>query len=244
VADGGAAVVGFTPATRAFRFTNDFPKEPVAIIGPARGPHLNIGDASRGLCGGMTYAVRDLFEAAAPPPPDTRPPPARSPLFRFLVRRLIQSWDLPRGALRYYRLMLIPDADRRRGVLARHGAGHVTAIEEWPRVRLDLDQGRLSPLGLVTVRSANPFQLGHNHQVLAYAYTQAGTAVTLRVYDPNTPLAGADGVTLTFDVARPHRGVPITHNVLTGGREVRTFFRTRYRPARPPFVAEPARPLC
>ena len=41
-------------------------------------------------------------------------------------------------------------------------------------------------LGVVTVAGANPFQLGHNHQVLAYAYRLDGTQVTLQVYDPNS----------------------------------------------------------
>ena len=47
------------------------------------------------------------------------------------------------------------------------------------------------PLGPVTVHSTNPLDLGMNHQVLAYGYELDGTALTLRVYDPNTDPASA-----------------------------------------------------
>ncbi len=229
----GASVAGFLPSTHGFAFTNDFPPGPVLRIGPAGRPQLAIGDASRGLCGGMTFAVRDLFEAGRPPPTTDQPPAPGSPLFRYLVRRLIESWDLPGGGLSYYRLMLTPPADRLLTVATRRGVGHRTAVEEWPRVRLDLEQGVLSPLGLVTERSANPLRLGYNHQVLAYGYRQVGTVVTLRIYDPNTPRPHADDVRLVFDGGRPATGVPIQHNV-TITRPIRTFFRARYRPRIPP----------
>jgi hypothetical protein len=233
--DSGAAVGTFLPSTHAFRFTNDFPRAPVFTVGPSGGPRLNIGDASRGLCGGMTFTVRDLFEAGLPPPDTEQPPPSGSPLFRYLARRLIESWDLPGGGLSYYRFMVTPPSDRLLRVTTRRGSGHLTAADEWPRVRLDLDQGVLSPLGLVTEHSANPFRLGHNHQVLAYGYTQADTTVTLRVYDPNTPRPLADDVRLIFDTARPAVGMPITHNVSIS-RPVRAFFRARYRPRVPPIA--------
>ncbi|MGF7239103.1 MAG: hypothetical protein ACQSGP_29730, partial [Frankia sp.] len=61
--DGGAAVDGFLPSTHAFAFTNDFPRGPVFQVGPAGGPKVLIGDASR-----------DLFEAGRRPPPTDQPP--------------------------------------------------------------------------------------------------------------------------------------------------------------------------
>ncbi len=77
---------------------------------------------------------------------------------------------------------------------------------QWPRVRAKIDAGEPAALGVVTVGSADPLQLGHNHQVLAYAYELAGTRVTLRVYDPNS--GPADDVYLRFDTThlmRPSR---------------------------------------
>ena len=229
------AAEGFSPSESAFRFTNRFPHQPVITVRvPGLGRGIPIGDASRGLCGGMIFAVRDLFEAGREPPADITPPPAGSPLYRYIVRRLFASWNLPRGVLRYYQLQRTPDADVTRAVRRRAGIGRVTVVDEWPKARLDLDSGRLCALGVITVRSANPLRLGLNHQVLAYAYEQSGTAVTLRVYDPNTSADHADDVTLSFDTADPTGPVPITHNVSISNRPIRGFFHTTYRWSSPP----------
>lgn len=230
MADGTAAVDGFAPSTHAFAFTNDFPRRPVLRIPlPGPLPPIPLGDASRGLCGGMIYTVRDLYEAGLPPPPDLTPPAEDSPLYAYIVRRLFDSFDLPAGVVRYYQLMASPDADVAHSVLSLRGIGRISAVDEWPRIRLDIDQGVLSPLGVIVPRSLDPFQLGINHQVLAYAYTQNRGSVTLRVYDPNTPTERGDDVVISFDVARPGSGMPIRHNLSIGGRPVRGFFRSRYR---------------
>ena len=50
-------------------------------------------------------------------------------------------------------------------------------------------------VGLVRQTGWNPFELTHNHQVLAYAYEVDGDTITLRIYDPNWP--GRDDVTIT-----------------------------------------------
>ncbi|WP_131747708.1 hypothetical protein [Frankia sp. Cppng1_Ct_nod] len=227
--DARAAVDGFLPSSQGLPFTNDFPRQPVIKINIPGVGQVPIGDASRGLCGGMIYVTRDLFEAKLPQPALKEPPPLDSPLYRYIVRRLFDSFDVPRGVARYYQLMATPDADAAWSSLTLRGAGRITIVNEWPQIRLDIDRGVLSPLGVITLHSYDPFQLGHNHQVLAYAYEQQRTAVTLRVYDPNTPLDRADDVTLSFDVTRPTGPVPIMHNLAIGGRPVRAFFRTRYR---------------
>ncbi|MDT3445925.1 MULTISPECIES: hypothetical protein [unclassified Pseudofrankia] len=233
---------GFLPSESAFRFTNRFPHQPVITVRvPGVGRGIPIGDASRGLCGGMIFAVRDLFEAGREPPTDVTPPLPASPLYKYIVRRLLASWDLPRGALTYYRLQRTADADVVWALGRRAGIGRITVVDEWPKVRLDLDSGRLSALGIITVHSADPVKLGFNHQVLAYAYEQSGTAVTLRVYDPNTPLDRADDVVLSFDTANPAGPVPISHNLAISGRPVRGFFHTTYRWSDPaPALAVPA----
>ncbi|MCK9895096.1 hypothetical protein [Frankia sp. AgB32] len=242
--EASSAVPGFLPSTRAFRFSNDFAAQPLlGVRAPGLPWGIGIGDASRGLCGGMIFAVRDLAEARLDPSPDPTPPARGSPLYAYLVRRLFDSFDLPRGVARYYGLMRGPDA----GPRGRPGVGARSLADEWPRIRLDLDTGRLAPIGIVTVRSADPRQLGLNHQVLAYAYRQLGTVVTLRVHDPNTPVARADDVTMSFDLAQfgglaavgaggsgaeagPAR---IDHSIAIGGRPVRAFFHSRYRWADP-----------
>jgi hypothetical protein len=208
-----AHVPGFLPSTCGFRFANAFWPQPLFRLPLAGLGHLRVGNASRGLCGGMVFAVRDLFERGRPPPDDRQPPDYGSPLFAYLVRRLFHSFRLPWGPLRYYRWMA--SGDER---LLWH-----TARREWPRVRRDLDAGRLTALGLIRPRSRNPLALGENHQVLAYAYGlhEESGALVLAVYDPNHP--GRDDVTLALNVRAP-AGI-----VASTGERVRGFFHTPYR---------------
>ena len=103
----------------------------------------------------------------------------------------MDSWHVPAGVAEYYQWMNLPDADTSVSVLGRtlvsqRGLPWRTIEQQWPQVKSSIDSGQPAALGLVTVASANPGMLGHNHQVLAYAYQLAGPAVTLRVYDPNT----------------------------------------------------------
>ncbi len=216
------SVPGFRPSTRAFHFSNHFPRAPVLGIPLPGIGRIPIGNAANGLCGGMAFAVRDLFTAGRPPPPDTEPPPYGSPLFRYLVRRLFDSFNLPIGPLRYFRCMTLPDGD----TPSTRGLSWRTLVEEWPIVREDIEHGLLSPLGLIRVRSPNPLQMGHNHQVLAYGYEVDETTEALRiaVYDPNYP--DHDRLPLSTSLADPTRPSPL---VYPHGEIFRGFFRTRYR---------------
>jgi len=174
---------------------------------------LGIGNAALGLCGGMVFAALDYWHAGLAPLA-ARPAPG-TPLYRFVVRRLIESWHIPVGVAGYYRGMVSSDAAVARRSVSRH----------WPRIRALLDDGQPSPVGLVTVASANPLLLGRNHQVLAYGYTLDGPAVTLAVYDPNS--GPDDRVMIRFSAAG------FAHNVNIRW-PVRGFFLTRYVAARPP----------
>ena len=224
-------VPGFLPSTSAFRFANSFPDVPLRRIGVPGVVSLGIGDASNGLCGGMAFAARDHFEAGLPIPSDTTSP-SEGPLFEYLVDRLFDSFELPNGPARYLRLMnpLLSDGETvwsRMGI-APHGRIWRMVHEEWPRVRAEIDAGRPSPLGLVRVRSADPFDLKHNHQVLAYGYAIEGSALTLRLYDPNRP--GDDGVRLSLDLADEGR----RPSMVPASRPVLSFFRVGYSPSIPP----------
>ena len=230
-----AAVAGFLPSTSGFRFANDFPHVPLLSIGVPGVVRVPIGDAANGLCGGMAFAVRDLFEAGRPPPGETEPPPEGSPLFEFLVRRLMDSFDLPSGPVRYLELMdpVLPDGETwlSRIGLAPHGRAWRMVRQEWPTIKADIDAGRLSTLGLVKVKSVNPFDLGKDHQVLAYGYDLSGTRLSLSLYDPNWPLR--DDVRMSIDVGHP--GSPATVSYAPADeRPVISFFRTEYRRAVPP----------
>jgi hypothetical protein len=203
-----ARVPGFLPSTCGFRFTNSFSRQPLLRL-----PLGGIGDASRGLCGGMVFATRDLYERGQRPPEDAEPPDHPSPLFGYLVRRLFDSFHLPWGPLRYYRWMAADD-----GALLRH-----SARREWPRVRGELDAGRPTALGLIRPRSRDPFRLGENHQVLAYGYglDEASGWLVLAIYDPNH--GRRDDVTLELNLREP-----LAPRSSTGDR-FRGFVHTPYR---------------
>ena len=150
----------FTAGHSGLAFANSFPSQPdVSVRVPIYGS-VNIGDASNGVCGGMVFTVLDLRTFGRPAFPDTEPPAADSPLFHYIVRRLIDSWDLPNGVLKYLSWMNTSDGDQSLLSITRRGVWRRTLVDEWPKVRAALDGGRLCPLGLVTVESRNPGDLG------------------------------------------------------------------------------------
>jgi hypothetical protein len=218
---GQARSTDFLPSRHAFGFANAWPDEPALSL-PTPVRRIGIGNAARGLCGGMVFGALDYWHAGAVPPAIL--PAPGEPLFRFIVWRLIQSWHIPTGVARYYYWMNLPDGDNvRRGLRAR------SMEMQWPRIRAQLDAGHPTPIGIVTVAGASPLQLGRNHQLLAYGYQLAGTDVTLQVYDPNS--GPSDDVYIRFDPQAP--GLGFTHSVNIG-LPVRGFFLTPYSRTMPP----------
>jgi hypothetical protein len=220
----------FLPSHHAFGFANAWPDEPALSL-PAPLRRIGIGNAARGLCGGMVFGALDYWHAGAEPPVIL--PAPGEPLFRFIVWRLIKSWHIPTGVARYYYWMNLPDGDavRRRGLRAR------SMEMQWPQIRARLDAGHPTPIGIVTVAGPNPLQLGRNHQLLVYGYQLSGTEVTMRVYDPNS--GPSDDVYIRFDPRAP--GLGFSHSVNIG-LPVRGLFRTPYSPAMPPIgIVRPAR---
>ena len=227
-------VPGFTPSVNGLPFVNSFPSEPVVVVEVPLFGSIPIGDASGGLCGGMAFTVRDVFETTGMQPlPDTIPPghqPAPdTPLFKYIADRLIASFDLPRaGFMKYYAWMTTPDGDAG-PILLRRGVAWKTIMEEWPhRIRPSLDAGKLCVLGLVTTASVNPADLGRNHQVLAYGYElDDANRLTLLICDPNTARDQADDVRISLSLAKPTKRTPIEHNVGIS-EPVRGFFAVDY----------------
>ena len=127
-------------------------------------------------------------------------PAIGSALFRALVRRQVQSLDWLRAPLRFWWM----------GMIGPERAVHRSRAVEWPRIRADIDAGRLATVGLVRHRGLSPWRLAQSHQVLAYAYEAEGDAATLKVYDPNWP--GRDDVTVAIDPdgARQSTGETLT----------------------------------
>jgi hypothetical protein len=146
---------------------------------------------------------------------------------------LFDSWNLPWGAMKYYQWMTLRDEDVGTRFARLRGLGWRTVVDEWPAIRSDLDAGRPSPLGLVTVKSPNPAQLGRNHQVLAYGYDLLGDQLTIKVYDPNVELDTGDAIRISLRLDRPGDGIAIAHNVGISD-QIRGFFRVSYSPAAVP----------
>lgn len=229
-------VAGFRPSSSGLRFANRFPPAPFWRLRLGRFVRVEIGDASNGLCGGMTFLAADEHRAGGGPPPDTTAPGPSSQLYARILRRQVDSFDGGRLPLRFWS-MASPLRPRRETGWARtlgrlgvdlHSRAHVMIALEWPRIRRELDAGRLVPLGLVRAVSCSPLALTRNHQVLAWGYDLEGGLATLRIYDPNWP--GDDGVTLALDVSDPRAAVVPTWSRPDG--PVHAFFRAPYRPPR------------
>ncbi len=222
----------FVPSQDGFAFTNAWPSEPAVVL-PTPFGKINIGNAAAGLCGGMVFAALDYWYRGIPPLA-ARPAPGE-PLYRYFVRRLVDSWHLPAGVAQYYQWMNLPDGDSGFDVLGRRvvtdrGLAWRTIETQWPQITADLDRDTPAALGVVTVASAQPGDLGLNHQVLAYGYDAPDGEVTVRAYDPNS--GQRDDVYIRFDPRTPTKPTAFEHN-LDIGHPVRGFFRTAYTPAAP-----------
>ena len=182
------AVPGFLPSVHGLHFSNRFPPGPTVRLGFIDPRWVGVGNADAGLCGGMSWFVRERFETGLPMPAVTSAPDNGSPLFRAIVRRQVMSLDWMRGPLRFWLSAgTSPDRLRRR-----------TLDTEWPRIRAAIDAGRLPMVGLVRHHGWNPFHLTKDHQVLAFGYDTAGPdgPTTIRLYDPNWP--NRDDVSVTL----------------------------------------------
>ncbi len=221
-----AARTAFVAREHGFAFANCFPAgKPVFRVRTPFGA-VPVGDASKGLCGGMVFAALDHHRAGRPLPAD----PDTPGLHEYLARRLWASFGLPWGVARIYQWMGRPDASRTHPTST---VPYLTARREWPKVRAELDAGRPAPLMLIKTDSRNPWYMGHNHQVLATGYAEDADGVTLTLYEPNYPACGAadEPVELRFRTGDSD-GRRAAHS--REGETVRGFFLNPYSPATPP----------
>jgi len=225
-------LTGFVPSRHGFHFRNAFPSVPAITIQIPMG-RVELGDASNGLCGGMVFCALDHFLAKQPIPAG-KTPPTTGLLFDTIVRRLLNSFNLPLGILGYIVLMHpdYPDGETRSGGLnfAPHGRAWQTIRVHWPEIKSMLDAGKPCPLGLVRVKSKELSQLGRNHQVLATGYDVSDDLLTIFIYDPN--YADRDDLTLSLNLAAPEQPTPITYSA--GDSPVFAFFPVNYKFRSPP----------
>lgn len=173
------AIEGFLPSVNGLHFSNRWEPGPTIRLGIIDPRWVGVGDAKAGLCGGMSWFVRERFASGLPVPADVAAPANGSPLFRAIVRRQILSLDWLRVPLRFWRLAAMnPTALTRRSLEV-----------EWPRIRAVIDAGQLAMVGLIRHHCANPMHLDRDHQVLAYGYETDGPdgPITINLYDPNWP---------------------------------------------------------
>ena len=237
----------FRPSRNGFPFSNAWPSETTTYIKLPPftwwGNGIAVGDASKGLCGGMVFAVRDYFDARKKPPQD-RPSGPGDPVFDYIVRRLFDSFNSPflgscdpnpcggynmlANVVDFQSQMdpIYPDSDNylTDGVIG-DGRAWIMAHEAWPSIQESIDAGNPCPLGLVMVKSLLPTDLGGNHQVLVYGYQLIQQRLTLYIYDPNSPRV--DHVTASLDLSDTGEPISVQHNVNAAG-PIYSFFPLRY----------------
>ena len=226
-------LTGFVPTEHGFHFANRFPSVPDITI-PIPFGRVEFGDASKGLCGGMVFTALDYYLAKRLIPAG-KTPPTTGMLFDTLVRRLLNSFNLPLGILNYIVLMQpdYPDGETRSSGsrFAPHGRAWQTIRVEWPLIKQMLDSGMPCPLGLVRVKTRDLSKLGENHQVLATGYDVCDDTLTLFIYDPNYP--GRDDLSLSLSLAAPEEATPITYSA-PDPSPVFAFFHVDYKFRSPP----------
>jgi len=226
-------VDGFKPSQNGFHFANSFIDVPYDF--KVLGIPVRTGYAYNGMCGGMIFAVCDLFYAGKPPPSE-RFTPSRGPFYKYLCQRLIDSFALPFGPLQYYVWMnpSVKDAGGQKGrfSLAPKSRAWKMICREWPAIQHEIDNDRLCTIGLILLKSWFPGDLGKNHQVLVYGYELEGDALKLMIYDPNAP--GDDGSSLSVSLADPGVFSPVAYANSHGKiKDALCFFKTQYRSKNP-----------
>lgn len=203
-------LTNFKPKTHGFHFANDFVTH---IIGDLK---------TTGLCGGMAFAALDYYYAGLPIPthapadfPDGAAPAEGSRLRKYIFKRMMHSVE--RNALQWANIIANPVFNPKR-FTKRH-------LDD---LRAELDAGRPVPLGLVGSLKIGNAGSG-NHQVVCHGYhlSPGGNAITLHIYDNNSP---DQDITLTTD---PRNPVNITY---TGYGDWFAFFMAKYKAHQPDYI--------
>jgi hypothetical protein len=225
----------FVPSRDGFAFRNSWPEVPLTTI-TVGGVPIPIGSAANGMCGGIVFAALDYFTAGRSIPEIDRPD-AGSPLYEYIASRLIDSFELPAGPLKYLDYMNPARRDRDNwwSWLTRvRGRDWLMLEQEWPRLRVRLDRGPC-PVAWVHVRSIDPFDLGKNHVVLAHRYEIDGPAARVFVYNPNVVGSTSDGQWFSFRIDSVRALDRVSRS--NGGTPILCFFPLDCDAAAPPVIS-------
>jgi len=226
------AVPGFEPSQNAPLFhngpwpTGTIVTLPIPLLG-----NVNLDATQMGLCGGMSFLTRDIFESMTPQLRNTDSTKIPVALANLIANRLVQSFDGPATVLRWLSLTALPNPDTQ---FWGPGVFHQT-VDECPAIRSDIDSGVLSPIGVIlTGPSYWPGDVFNNHVELVYAYELVDSQLTLHVYDCNNE--GNDDITISLDISSTTPAKVISTNGTddpnTPG-QIRGFFRLPYTHADP-----------
>lgn len=166
----------FLPSIHGFKFANSFDTQPLfKLFGK-----IPVGNAANGLCGGMVLTALDYFLSEKNIPSDENSPNFGNELYHYLVKRQIDSLNLPFGAVKNYLW-----------------TAYSEILFETLKELLFSNKSYPVPLTLINVHSWNPLSTFKNHQVLAYENDLLKSA-TIKIYDPNYP--GDDDVHLKVTI--------------------------------------------
>jgi hypothetical protein len=164
---GPAAVPGFKPSTTAPLFHNGpWPAGASTRISLPGLPDVNIDITDMGLCGGMSFLARDIFESGTPQLRGRQSDQVPPSVVQHILARLVDSFHGAVGAARWISANKALDHDT---VVWGKGLFHQSYDEVWGIIS-DIDNGILSPIGLVLVHSYVPWDVFKKHVVLVYGY--------------------------------------------------------------------------
>jgi hypothetical protein len=225
-----SVVAGFLPSQNAPLFSNSpWPSGTALTISVPGLPAASINATRMGLCGGMSFLARDIFESGTPQLRGRDSSRIPLPLASHLQHRLLQSFGAGPVVLRWLSATRSLDHD---SVLWGRGLFGQT-VGECPAVMADIDAGVLCPIGIVLAQSWGPWEVFQNHVVLVWGYELVGNALTLHTYDCNFP--DDDGIVIQLDIGAPAPARPITTNGTAGPgpNTIRGFVRLPYSHADP-----------
>jgi hypothetical protein len=191
-------------------------------------PPVTLDATQMGLCGGMSFLARDIYESGTEQLRNQVSSRIPAALAQHVLGRLIQSFDGGPVVARWLSDTQALDHD----TIFRGAGLYRRTLAECPAVTADIDAGVLCPIGLVLVESFAPWDVFQNHVVLVWRYERDGDMLTLYTYDCNMP--GDDNITITLDTSSPVPAKTITTNGTSGpAGNVRGFFRLPYTHADP-----------
>ena len=224
------SVPNFRPSTNAPLFHNGpWPAGTNLSVSIMGLPAISIDATQMGLCGGMSFLARDIYESGTEQLRNRGASRIPAALAQHVLNRLIQSFDGGPVVARWLSDTQAVDHDT-----FFRGAGlYRRTVEECPAVMADIDAGVLSPIGLVLTESFAPWAVFQNHVVLVWRYERNGNMLTLYTYDCNRE--GNDSIIITLDIGSPVPAKTITTNGTDGPKpgSIRGFFRLPYKHADP-----------